>query len=138
MTTIDRVIEFTVIECGHCAVQFGLTTSMYKRVFSAKEWFYCPNGHKVRYAGESDHDKAQRLAGQLDQERTRVENLRRSERVLSQRADYAQRARKAVSTRLRKVKNRVGNGVCPCCNRTFSALAKHMESQHPHYAAELP
>jgi hypothetical protein len=24
--------------------------------------------------------------------------------------------------------------VCPCCNRTFQALARHMNSKHPTYA----
>lgn len=40
---------------------------------------------------------------------------------------------KAQSTRLRKVKDRVKNGVCPCCNRTFVNLQRHMHTKHPSY-----
>jgi hypothetical protein len=91
-----------------------------------KSW-YCPNGHSQWFPGETAADKAQRLAGQLDMERTRRQQAETD-------ADYARRARKAVSTRLRKVKQRVGHGVCPCCNRTFKALADHMATKHPGYA----
>ena len=31
---------------------------------------------------------------------------------------------------------RVGHGVCPCCNRTFGDLYRHMSTKHPGYAAE--
>ncbi len=33
-----------------------------------------------------------------------------------------------------KVKKRAANGVCPCCNRTFSDLARHMKAKHPDFA----
>ena len=32
-----------------------------------------------------------------------------------------------------RIKKRVANGVCPCCNRTFKDLAAHMSTQHPDY-----
>lgn len=35
-----------------------------------------------------------------------------------------------------KLKNRVGHGVCPCCNRSFGNLARHIESEHPTFIAE--
>jgi len=43
------------------------------------------------------------------------------------------RAEKAAKTR---IKNRIGNGVCPCCNRTFKDLASHMKCKHPEYASD--
>lgn len=129
MTTFERTVTFTVLTCGECHVQFGMTTDMYQRRVGDKKTFYCPNGHPQVFRGESDSDKAQRLAGQLDMERTRRQQAEKA-------ADYATRSRKAVSTRLRKVKQRVGHGVCPCCKRTFKSLADHMTTKHPTYAAE--
>jgi hypothetical protein len=32
------------------------------------------------------------------------------------------------------VQKRVGNGVCPCCNRTFEDLARHMKVKHREYS----
>lgn len=38
-----------------------------------------------------------------------------------------------TKAQLTKTKKRVSNGVCPCCNRTFKQLARHMENKHPEY-----
>lgn len=40
---------------------------------------------------------------------------------------------KGVATR---IKRRVSAGVCPCCNRTFQCLARHMATKHPDYQQE--
>jgi hypothetical protein len=32
-----------------------------------------------------------------------------------------------------RIKKRVAAGVCPCCNRSFKDLARHMAGQHPDY-----
>lgn len=126
MQTVQQTLSFRVITCGNCGVPFGLEKSMYERLVNEKTSFYCPNGHCRQFVVESDADKAQRLAGKLDMERTRRQQV-------EAKLDYAIRARKAVSTRLRKVKQRVGHGVCPCCNRTFKQLARHMEAKHPNH-----
>lgn len=34
---------------------------------------------------------------------------------------------------LTKLKRRVSNGVCPCCNRSFADLHRHMTEKHPDY-----
>ena len=31
---------------------------------------------------------------------------------------------------------RVHNGVCPCCNRSFQNLQKHMKTKHPEIAGK--
>lgn len=40
------------------------------------------------------------------------------------------RAQKGQNTRL---KNRIAAGVCPCCNRSFQNVARHMAGQHPDF-----
>lgn len=127
-TTFNHTETFTVYHCCHkgCGVSFALNDDFVRRRKNDRESWYCPNGHSQWFPGETDSDKAQRLAGQLDMERTR-------RAAITKQLDYQTRARKAVSTRLKKVKHRVGHGVCPCCNRTFSQLANHMASQHPGY-----
>ncbi len=47
--------------------------------------------------------------------------------------DAAAEARAAMEKAERKTKRlmrRVSAGVCPCCNRTFSDLARHMKTKH--------
>lgn len=130
MTTFIHTQTFTVFHCCEvrCGVAFALNDDFVKHRKRDRKSWYCPNGHSQWFPGETAEDKAQRLAGQLDIERTRRAQAEKA-------ADYALRARKAVSTRLRKVKRRVGHGVCLCCNRTFKQLAAHMAAQHPTYAA---
>lgn len=45
-----------------------------------------------------------------------------------------ERSRNAYKGQVTKVKNRVSKGVCPCCNRYFKNLHRHMENKHPDYA----
>lgn len=128
--------QFAVEHCCACGGAFAVPLEFQKRCISTKRTFYCPVGHGQSYKGESDKDKAQRLAGQLDQERTRLQQERQARISAEHAKDYAIRSRKAVSTRLKKVKHRVAHGVCPCCNRTFKQLAAHMAGQHPGYEAQ--
>lgn len=137
MTAFTQVETFEIEHCCNCGMPFAMTRDFQNRRLSDKGTFYCPAGHPQHYRGESDKDRAQRLAGQLDQERTRVQQLRDEADARRRQLDYQKRARKSVSTRLRTLKQRVGNGVCPCCNRTFSQLARHMAAEHPTYAAEV-
>jgi len=40
-----------------------------------------------------------------------------------------------ANTELKRVKRRINGGVCTCCNRTFTNLARHMKTKHPVVAA---
>lgn len=128
-TTFQKATTFEVVSCGECGVQFALSSAFIVSRKSDRKTFYCPNGHGRWFPGETAADKAQRLASELDIERTRL--AQRNKQL-----DYARRAAKANGTRLRKVKQRVGHGVCPCCNRTFAQLAQHMATKHPSYAKD--
>jgi hypothetical protein len=48
-------------------------------------------------------------------------------------AEHSARAYKGQATRLR---NRAKAGVCPCCKRTVSQLARHMASKHPDFSTD--
>lgn len=39
--------------------------------------------------------------------------------------------RKKAERAPKQAQTRIGAGICPCCNRTFSQLARHMQSKHP-------
>ncbi len=40
------------------------------------------------------------------------------------------KAHKAAKTRL---KNRIAKGICPCCNRFFDNLQRHISKEHPNF-----
>ncbi len=85
-----------------------------------------PAGETAEQKLRRERDRlAQRIAERDDEIRRQCEMREATERQLS--------ATRGVVTR---IKNRVGHGVCPCCNRTFGDLYRHMSTKHPGYAAE--
>ena len=124
MNSTQFTIVLDHIECGDCGVHFGLTRQHHKAVRASGKSFYCPKGHRICY---SDTEVA-RLKRKLEYEeacRSRAEG----------RAAHEERRAAAYKGHLTRTKNRIKNGVCPCCNRQFKNLQRHMASQHPDYVA---
>lgn len=118
-------VEWEDISCAACGMVFWVPAHWDKSRREDKKGFVCPNGHSLSYnATELD-----RLKKQLEQEKAATEAQR-------QRADREERRRVAMAGQVTRIKNRVANGVCPCCNRTFQNLAAHMAGQHPDWKAQ--
>jgi hypothetical protein len=118
--------DFEVHTCGTCGISFGVPLSlMEQRRMDGKGWS-CPNGHTWFYTGEDEEEKAKRL---LKAERDR------SARLAAQldQTEASRSALKGVVTKQRNKLERVSKGVCPCCNRSFADLRKHMKTKHPSY-----
>jgi len=129
MTVQTYTGQLYVESCCNCGVAFGLDTEHRKQLVGNHEWFYCPNGHRQHYTGESDADRAARLSRDLATARDREATLRAEN-------EKRYRLQRAAEGKTRALKKRVAAGVCPCCTRTFQNLARHMKSQHPNVATE--
>jgi hypothetical protein len=135
MSTTDRIESYKlaytsdlyISDCAQCGVAFGIPTSMERRRRDDGNLFYCPNGHALNFGA----GKSERLEGQLERER----RLRQSAEEEASYQDYRARAFKGQLT---KVNKRIGKGVCPCCNRHFVDVERHMASQHPELTKETP
>lgn len=129
MVTQDVIMVHLVQEkCITCGVIWGVPSDYQSRRKQDHNNFYCPNGHTQCYIGKSD---AERLREELDRVKAGNASLhdvltRKNEQL--QEKDYRIRSLKGAKTR---IENRVKNGVCPCCNRTFKNLAAHFKTQHP-------
>ena len=44
--------------------------------------------------------------------------------------------RHAAKGQISKLKKRASAGVCPCCNRSFQNLRRHMGNKHPEFVGE--
>ena len=124
-TTYTKTVTIEHVSCGACGVVFGLEEDFYASRRRTGHDFYCPNGCKVSWS-ETTEDRLKRS----------LEDARRRAASAEGRAERIERSRRAYKGQLTKVKNRVSKGVCPCCNRTFQDLARHMETKHPDYASE--
>lgn len=119
--------------CAVCGIQFAAPEHYVKKRRDDHKDFYCPNGHVLVFTGESE---AQKLRAELEVERKRTKFW--SDQSDRKRAEVEVEKRRTAAARgqVTKIKNRVGNGVCPCCNRTFQNLQRHMHTKHPGYATE--
>ena len=129
---LDRQPLTTETCCNkNCHMEFAMPAD-YHRFLRENPFthFYCPRGHRQWYTGKS-HD------AKLKEKQEEIERLRRlreeDRKYASQRLEFERNSKRAIKGHLTRTKRRVGNGVCPCCNRTFKDLARHMKGQHPDY-----
>jgi chromosome segregation ATPase len=113
---------------------------MFERKQASSESWYCPNGHTVVFT-QSKLDKAKAEADALRKERDR---LKQNEEYYSQRQAELKAELKATNASLAatkgvltKTSKRIGQGVCPCCNRSFPNLARHMAGKHKDFKLEV-
>lgn len=117
---------FEIIHCCNCGMAFAMTTEFQRRRLDDRKSFYCPAGHSQVYTGLSE---AQRLKKELDQTTQRLERVEGQVATVRRERDHIAKAHK-------KMRVRVMNGVCPCCNRSFDNLRMHMETKHPDFGKE--
>lgn len=123
---------FFVEECFKCHVLFGMPQDMQTLCREKGDPFFCPNGHEQVYTKPL-----------LQEARIRADNAERRAKEADTRyrsacaeRDHHSTERKKMRTRWRNIKQRVKNGVCPCCSRHFKNLERHMESKHPKYCQD--
>lgn len=122
--------QLEVIYCANCGIPFGITPDYQERRRKDHAGFHCPNGHSNVYKGESEEEKLRRENQRLVQNRAYLEDQIRDKEAT---IEHEKKRATAFKGHVSRIKNRVGAGVCPCCNRTFQDLARHMETKHSDY-----
>lgn len=132
--TFESVQHFVVEECCNCGVAFAFPKEFKDECLKNRgpngRAFYCPNGHRQWYTGESEADALRRERDRLKQDAARLEEQIARERDLRANAERRVSAARGQITKLHK---RVGEGHCPCCNRGFVNLRRHMAAKHPDF-----
>jgi hypothetical protein len=130
--TITWSSTLAVISCCDCGILFGVPEDFRQQCRDAgpKRSFWCPNGHQQHYTTTT----ADRLRRDLEAERRRREWAESARKAAQDQADSAHRSAAAYKGQVTRIRKRVGNGVCPCCHRTFQQLSAHMANKHPDYA----
>ncbi len=131
------ISQMTSIVCCKCGIEFHVPDHWDNKRREDHKTFYCPNGHPQGYYGKSQKEK--RIEKLERENREKADQLMCKQTLLDQareERDLADRRRAAAKGQLTKTKNRIAAGVCPCCNRSFTNVARHMKSQHPDYSSE--
>lgn len=126
------VNDFEIQQCASCGCYFGVPSGFTANRRSDKGSFYCPNGHSMSY-NESELDRVRRERDRLKQGAAEKDDEIKRQRELRKETERKLVAAKGQMTKLRK---RVSNGVCPCCNRTFADMARHMQTKHPEFIVD--
>ena|ERR1035438_9978683 len=129
-TLLTYTTTLSKLTCGECHVPFAIPADLHDRVKATGALFYCPNGHKIRYS-ETENDRLKAKAEREERWRKEAETRVTHERDQRQAAERRVSAYKGQVT---KIKKRIGNGFCPCCQRHFTNVERHMASKHPGYA----
>ncbi len=116
--TYTNVLD--VIECCSCHMDFAMQQNFKRDCKRDHRTFYCPAGHSNYYPGQSDVEKERQARIRAEARAAQAED----------RTEVARRQTAAAKGQVTKIKNRVKNGVCPFCSRTFANLAAHMETKH--------
>jgi hypothetical protein len=127
-TTISYTGRLVVATCW-CGIKHAVPEELHDR--QARQHrdgvkqasIYCPLGHSYINAGEGE---AERLRRELGWQRDRVARAN----ARADQAEASARAHKGAATKARK---RAAAAVCPCCNRSFVQLRRHMATKHPDY-----
>lgn len=140
----DVTVELETETCCTCHMTFAMPADFKRAHKRSRKDFFCPAGHAQHYLAESEETKLRRERDLLKQQLAQKDDEIRD---ATNRRDLAERGEAAAletarSERARangykghaaRITKRAQAGVCPCCNRTFAALADHMRTQHPDF-----
>lgn len=133
--------ELIIEQCSRCKCLFAMPQHLYAAAQERRGpngiQFYCPNGHSLHYLeGESEADKLRR---ELQRAQQNVAMWEDEWKAASAEAERERRQTAAYKGQVTRLKKRANAGLCPCCNRHFDNLQRHMATKHSDMdPAEVP
>jgi len=123
-TEMTYTETLTVTHCW-CGIAVGIPSNLYRVAHENKgHEVYCPLGHSFSW-GDSFQEKYER-----EQRRVKA-----TKELLAQ----EERSHAATRGHLTRARSRAAAGLCPCCNRHFENVARHVKTKHPDFKpSELP
>lgn len=125
--TIEHKTKLNLFECSACAAHIALTLDFERVLRGNHREFYCPNGHSQYFPSQSEAERLRQALHAAELEKTRLTQQVKDAVEARDRLAIQQAISERETARLKK---RAAAGVCPCCNRTFVQLQRHMKTQH--------
>lgn len=116
-------MSLSTISCCECKGIFAVTDNAYRHYKDTGDTFNCP------YCNTSQHYAKPEISVLKD----RIKTLENTRKYYLEQLGKEKRSKIAIKGHHTRLKKRIFNGVCPCCNRTFKNLHLHMENQHPEF-----
>ena len=133
METITVGTELETVHCCGCGGTYAINAEYVKRKRETGGFWHCPycDGE---WGYEKDGSEIAKLKRKLEYQEADAARERKWRHEAEDRHSHTQRRLSATQGAVTRIKNRVGKGVCPCCNRHFANLERHMASKHSDYA----
>lgn len=128
MATLTYTEKLYVQSCCTCSIKFAVPADFDEERRTDHKSFWCPAGHSQSYTGKTE---AQKLRDRLEAEERKAASLLAQRDQAIAEADHQAAVARGYKGALAKTKKRIGRGVCPCCNRHFADVERHMASKHP-------
>ena len=122
---MEVTAQLSKVQCGECGGVYAISERFRRQKQEHGGYWTCPYckrswGYSI---GVSDLQEARNKA-------KNARNMLAAEKARHDQTKMTLRAHKAAKTRL---KNRLANGVCPCCSHHFENLQRHIKRKHPEY-----
>lgn len=134
MSTTNLQTTFEVMGCIYdkCGFTYALPQTYVKQCQKDGGYHWCPKcGDRQGWDAKPDPKVAEianlkRTLAETEDQRRRAEGE----------AEHFRKSRDGMKGQLALVKKRLANGICPCCNRYFVELHRHMTTKHSDFLAE--
>lgn len=122
-----------VIKTCWCGIRHAIPSQLAETANHDKNFdVFCPLGHRW-VSSVHEERESEKLRKKLERAEKDKEWLIERRNAAQEEARHQERRAAALKGVVTKIKKRIANGVCPCCNRTFADVKRHMKSQHPNY-----
>lgn len=113
--SVTVMVQLNLVTCANCGCCFGVNVEMENSLRRTGDGFYCPNGHSLTF-------------GAGDVERLKIALKKEQAAKWQALSDLS-----TIKAKAEKLEQRIANGVCPCCRRSFLNLKRHIKSRHPQF-----
>jgi hypothetical protein len=111
-------------QCGTCAVWHTVPAVVYENLYKNGGYHFCPvAGHQ--WGWRTGAEEREREAIRLERDRLKQDAARLADEIAAETARANAAEKKYLQAR-----RRATAGVCPCCNRTFENVQRHMMTKH--------
>lgn len=129
---LNFTTQMSDIECCSCHAPFAVTHEAHVQLRQTGKGFWCPLCGTSQSYHDSENSRLKKRLEEAERQREWHKSRAADERAARERVGRRLTAQRGATKRL---KNRVKNGVCPCCTRSFGNLREHMKRKHPEYVA---
>jgi hypothetical protein len=129
--------QLHVINCA-CGGVYAITEGHREQCQRQGTIWHCPYCQTGWGFHQSEADRLRKELANAEQEKERLkkdaEYWQQKRKVAMAEAEHFRKSRDGMKGALASQRKRIAKGVCPCCNRHFSNLHRHMQTEHPDFS----